>query len=387
MMFAPVQPVQAERSRHGLVAWALTPAQEDMTWTGGMAWRPERCTSARSYDSCSTGDVSEVQSVSITGGPTGGTFTLTYSGQTTAGIAYNAAAAAVQAALVALSNVAPGDVTVGGGPGPGTPWTVTFRRELGNVGQMTANAAGLTGGSSPAVNVATTTPGFTMFGPTYGPGQSDVVYYRPIVARVEDECYARSSDPADDLARVRRQLESVTSWLVARELWTGDASDANPYSVPGEAGSFVNARLTGGVGVRQLTGVHDPLHALGALEQAARGELGALGMDVWIHMPITLLPYVDAGIVREGAGLFTKAGARVIADAGYTGSDPDNVLQAGEMWMYATGPVQVRLSPMQTLQETDHSRNVVQSIAERVYAATFDPCVHFGVAVDLPATS
>ncbi len=43
---------------------------------------------------------------------TGGTRTLTVSGQTTAAIAYNADAATVQAALVALSNVAPGDVTV-----------------------------------------------------------------------------------------------------------------------------------------------------------------------------------------------------------------------------------------------------------------------------------
>lgn len=103
--------------------------------------------------------VSEVQTVTITGTPTGGTFTLTYNGQTTAGIAYNAAAAAVQSALEALSNIAPGDVTVGGGPGPGTPYTVTFSTALGNVTQMTASGAGLTGGSTPAVAVTTTTPG------------------------------------------------------------------------------------------------------------------------------------------------------------------------------------------------------------------------------------
>ena len=37
---------------------------------------------------------------------------LTYSGQTTASIAFNASAAQVQAALEALSNIAPGDVVV-----------------------------------------------------------------------------------------------------------------------------------------------------------------------------------------------------------------------------------------------------------------------------------
>lgn len=103
----------------------------------------------------------EVQTVTITGSPTGGTFTLTYSGQTTAGIAFNANAAAVQSALVALSNLEPGDVTVGGGAGPGTPWTVTFGGSLAavDVALMTASGASLTGGTSPAVGVATTTPG------------------------------------------------------------------------------------------------------------------------------------------------------------------------------------------------------------------------------------
>jgi hypothetical protein len=45
---------------------------------------------------------------------TGGTYTLTWMGQTTAPIAWNANAATIQAALEALSNVAPGDVVVGG---------------------------------------------------------------------------------------------------------------------------------------------------------------------------------------------------------------------------------------------------------------------------------
>jgi hypothetical protein len=107
------------------------------------------------------GQASEGQTVTITGTPTGGTFTLTYSGETTAGIAYNAAAAAVQSALEALPSISAGDVTVTGGPGPGTPYVVTFGGNLAgaNVAQMTASAGGLTGGTSPAVAVTTSTPG------------------------------------------------------------------------------------------------------------------------------------------------------------------------------------------------------------------------------------
>jgi len=102
----------------------------------------------------------EAQTVTITGTPTGGTFTLTYSGQTTSTIAYNATAATVLAALQALSNIGDNDVSVTGGPGPGTPYVVTFKGVLGgtDVAQMTA-AHTFTGGTSPNIAVSTTTAG------------------------------------------------------------------------------------------------------------------------------------------------------------------------------------------------------------------------------------
>ena len=102
----------------------------------------------------------EVQTATITGAPTGGTFTLTYSGQTTAAIAYNATAAAVQSALIALSNLAPGDVVVTGNASG--PYTLTFGGTLlgDNVASLTATAS-LTGGTTPGVTVATTTAGGT----------------------------------------------------------------------------------------------------------------------------------------------------------------------------------------------------------------------------------
>ena len=54
----------------------------------------------------------EVENVALTGTVTGGTFTLTYEGQTTIAIPYNASAGVVQADLVALSNIGSGDVAV-----------------------------------------------------------------------------------------------------------------------------------------------------------------------------------------------------------------------------------------------------------------------------------
>lgn len=105
----------------------------------------------------STNGTNEVQTLSTTGTVTAGTFTITWSGQTTAAIAWNATAAAVQAALEALSNIAVGDVAVTGGPLPATPVVVTFTGNLGNsnVAAMTTTDT-LTGGSTA---VATTTAG------------------------------------------------------------------------------------------------------------------------------------------------------------------------------------------------------------------------------------
>ncbi len=95
-----------------------------------------------------------VDTATITGGPTGGTFTLSVTSggttTTTAGIAYNAAASAVQMALQGLANVGNGNVTVTGSAGG--PYTIFFAGSLGPV-TLAASGAGLTGGTGPSVAV------------------------------------------------------------------------------------------------------------------------------------------------------------------------------------------------------------------------------------------
>lgn len=101
----------------------------------------------------------EVQTVSR-GTHTGGTYTLTYSGQTTANIAFDAPSSTVQSSLVALSNIAPGEVLVTGPAGG--PWLVEFAATLGSqdVVLMTIDGTNLTGGAGQTVT--TTTAGFTL---------------------------------------------------------------------------------------------------------------------------------------------------------------------------------------------------------------------------------
>lgn len=108
----------------------------------------------------STAAASEVQSLAITGTPTGGTFTLTFDGQTTSAIAYNASAATVQTALEALSTIGTGNVLCAGGALPGTAISITFRNALAymNVPAITTTDS-LTGGTSPASAITTSTAG------------------------------------------------------------------------------------------------------------------------------------------------------------------------------------------------------------------------------------
>lgn len=94
---------------------------------------------------------SRVQVATITGTPTGGTFTLAIGGAVTAPLAYNAASSAVQTAVRALG--APfAAATVSGSAGG--PYTITLSPVGGASGQIVADGSALTGGTSPSVVVA-----------------------------------------------------------------------------------------------------------------------------------------------------------------------------------------------------------------------------------------
>lgn len=103
----------------------------------------------------------ESQTITITGTPTGGTFTLSFEGETTSALNHNSSAATVQAALEALSSIGSGNVSCSGGDLPGTAIVVTFQGDLANtdVDIMGWNDGSLTGGTSPTVTVEETAKG------------------------------------------------------------------------------------------------------------------------------------------------------------------------------------------------------------------------------------
>src|SRR5262249_8746458 len=105
--------------------------------------------------------VNDVQTLTVTGVPTGGSFSLTFAGQTTAAIPFGANAGQVQAALQGLAAVGAGNVVCAGGPLPGAGVTITFVGNLGFAPQptLTIGVNNLTGGTNPAPAIAHTTSG------------------------------------------------------------------------------------------------------------------------------------------------------------------------------------------------------------------------------------
>ena len=91
-----------------------------------------------------------VQTISLVGSPTGGTFTLSLGGLGfTAPIAWNASASALQSALILLVG---STVSVTGGGGT-APWVVTFSGALAGPQPTMTFTSSLTGGTSPTLLV------------------------------------------------------------------------------------------------------------------------------------------------------------------------------------------------------------------------------------------
>lgn len=99
------------------------------------------------------GELNEVQRIAVDA--TGGTFTITVAGGTTAAIAFNATPGAVQSALELLAEVNNGDIVVTGGVGAAggaNPYVLTFGGQYSgrNVPAVTTGVGSLTGGASTA---------------------------------------------------------------------------------------------------------------------------------------------------------------------------------------------------------------------------------------------
>jgi hypothetical protein len=268
------------------------------------------------------------KTVLITGAPTGGTFTLTYDGQTTSTIAFNASAATVQTALEALSNLEVGEVTVTGDPGG--PYTVALAVD----GTLTGSGAGLTGGTTPAVVVADEVK----------EGDRPVFPdpFAPITAWAYDQC---------DLTAASRQevRDNAAQWL--RLMEQTDVEHALALRMLADAGVPDTAS--------------DIVGALGHLE----GLLAVTNTVGVIHASATwAVSAAQASLIRyTGGGPLTPMGHRWVFGGGYVDGLADTLVATSQVFGWRDAP-QIR--------ETVEAKfNQFVAIAERSFAVGYESVV------------
>jgi flagellar hook-associated protein 2 len=186
----------------------------------------------------STSPASEVQTVALgtapNNDPDGGTFTLTYRGETTAGIAWNATAAEIQAALEALSTVNPGDITVSAPIDNGV--TFTFANTLGDVDLLMVNSSLTDGGVPVTAAIAEAAKGSDGYISRSSNTVDDVIY--GVTLHLHD-----TTDAAGEQITLTRDIQLVKDKLT----------------------SMVNAYNLAVVYIQEKTGFNDVLKTAGIL--------------------------------------------------------------------------------------------------------------------------
>jgi flagellar capping protein FliD len=199
----------------GLDAWVETAGGATPTLLSGFAQSDFTQTQAAQnsliqVDGYPAGSAaSEIQTMSRATNPESGTYTLTYEGQTTAAIDYNASPAAIQTALEALSTVNSGDITVGGGANglADGDITFTFSNTLGDVSMISGDGDSLLPGSQP-LPVVETTKGIPAYISRSSNTVDDVIY--GVTLHLHDVTNASGEELTltRDIESVRDKLDS-----------------------------------------------------------------------------------------------------------------------------------------------------------------------------------
>ena len=125
-----------------------------------------------------------------------------------------------------------------------------------------------------------------------------------------------------------------------------------------------------------------PIVALSYLENA----IGMTGRQGMIHATPATISQLNTDTFLDPEQLITTNGNPVVSGGGYIGAEADGVAPgAGQDWMFASGPVEVRLSPVfitDLVESLDRSDNTLTFRAERWVLATWDTALQAAVLVD-----
>lgn len=212
-----------------------------------------------------------------------------------------------------------------------------------------------------------------------------------VTASVTCGTFGVASDALQSEYRERaiRKLRAVRSALIEAELWSGTTAVAqalsdNPYLREATGSSI----LEGGAPMGFATALAELEQAIADQSDHERGTIHA--------QPRTVSHWVEAHLVhREGDVLLTELGTIVVAGRGYPGNHPEAVTHGlyqgngspDDAWAYATGPIELRLGPLDT-RTTDgasmvnRTTNELKITAQQFAAATWTGCILVAAHVD-----
>lgn len=242
-----------------------------------------------------------------------------------------------------------------------------------------------------------TASGGSTFGNAPGSaGSANTVYaldYSPFVIEATDGCRSSIGLSAEERKdRAVEALELMTPKAVEREFWTNGYSAVNSATNRSLQNSTTTT-LLGTTGVKARRG-------LAALEQAladdGAGTLGAIHVTRDVLSVLKLDMFVDE---PKDDVMYSPGGNMLIGGVGYTGNGPasagaSTARTTGKAWAYASGPVAVRLGPIQVSDEPSkvtgqvgvesfHTTNTLVYTAERFAAVSFNGTKVYAVLIDL----
>lgn len=194
--------------------------------------------------------------------------------------------------------------------------------------------------------------------------------FGPFTAYLPISCSSISAARPGFAERAITAFKAREQFAVAYELAHGHAQPDNPFLADGNV-HILNGgtAVTPDVGLALLedaigaTGQAGLIHATNAVASAWNGSSGGYGVEDY------------------GGTLYTTANRTPVAvSGGYIGATPrfGTAAGAGQAWVYATGPVQIRREPdvflnAPSLKESmDRENNLVTYRAERIYVVSFD---------------
>lgn len=197
--------------------------------------------------------------------------------------------------------------------------------------------------------------------------------FTSFVLYVPVSCTASGMTPDEFAERAGRVLRITQAFGVEQALAQGVVGLSNPYL--GDA----NLVPLGGGAVSARIAVS---HLEDAIAQTGRGGI--------IHLTPAVLDALQPVRISDDptAPLYTGAGTPISVGAGYIGTDPVSQASPGTTsdWVFATGPVEVRIDEEVDLPEIgdalDRVMNDVTYRAEKIAVVSWDVALQVGVLAD-----